>query len=97
MKKDEADQLVEELAHDATLKVQAERIDTYARTDGSGYRVKIVWRVRMTLVRNREQWWSIKQAWSSQEVEELKASRLRTHGSRRRSRRQGSSTNIIKK
>ncbi len=67
MKEHEARRLLQELASDKTFPAKATLDDSHVRPDGSGYCVTIIWQVRKTTVKSREEWLSIKQAWQSQD------------------------------
>jgi hypothetical protein len=67
MKEHEAHRLLQELASDKAFPTKATLDDSHVRPDGSGYCVTIIWRVRKTTVKSREEWLSIKQAWQGQE------------------------------
>lgn len=67
MKEHEAHRLLQELASDKTFPTKATLDDSYVRPDGSGYGVTIIWQVRTTTVKSREEWLSIKHAWQSQD------------------------------
>jgi hypothetical protein len=64
MKEHEAHQPLEELAHDRVFRAKAELDSSHARPDGSGYCIAVTWQGRKATVNSRDEWLSIKEAWS---------------------------------
>jgi hypothetical protein len=62
MKEHEAHRLLQELVSNKTFPTIATLDDSHVKPDGSGHCVTIIWQVRKTTVKSRDEWLSIKQA-----------------------------------